>query len=686
LLAVLEELYMEPRFADMTDIRNCFELDDGEENEIDFFKFRDGLNFPSPLEVFTSSMPIGSVLASALNPIILSQAPEAGEKQQLSGPLLGLLACSKEELSLACHSLTDGIFVLLERAIQSLRDTSSKKLAQARPPGKGSSSPGFDAGADDEEVITNLFQKMCQNGTEISAEAIEVVLQKKRSKQDKEMVELLEKMLKEAPVTLKKLKDLAKSTPRLSGQRVVWAASLSLETEFAKFLRSGSLFDGLQGIKKMKVNDLRSACSRFSVELPRLVEREWRKLQDLNNPDVQGKSGFQGVMNKFVDEGGFLGKFGDQQMFHAGLETQIGYPNPKLFKAILREHCFSIDSDEIIITGNYGLAFAPAQEFARMFGKERHPYSEPDKLPAVEYLKDLARKSDGVKGQDGGKGPTEKELEEVNDELARLQQVYNLVMKRKNGVFPGEDGDEHTECVHETNINANDSQEAGRINLALPGIIVKINEKYADFLGLKKSDPKSFKHKKSDVDLRDLEAIARGVKVVGTPTVHGANICVHISIPVSLKERKEEFELDTVLKAIILSETNQNAEVKFNSKNLNTFYFVDKLSHYGLSMDEQDLFNELKALSPNELHLRAKIKLGTAEVGKLIKDADSENLINRIVEKQRQMIHCKQARRRLSLMKLMEISEVKEAQLRVEEAMVVYQYTGPLFQVRRNIF
>ena len=103
-------------------------------------------------------------------------------------------------------------------------------------------------------------------------------------------------------------------------------------------------------------------------------------------------------------------------------------------------------------------------------------------------------------------------------------------------------------------------------------------------------------------------------------------------------------------------------------------------------MDEQDLFNELKALSPNELHLRAKIKLGTAEVGKLIKDADSENLINRIVEKQRQMIHCKQARRRLSLMKLMEISEVKEAQLRVEEAMVVYQYTGPLFQVSRNIF
>jgi hypothetical protein len=60
--------------------------------------------------------------------------------------------------------------------------------------------------------------------------------------------------------------------------------------------------------------------------------------------------------------------------------------------------------------------------------------------------------------------------------------------------------------------------------LALPGFIVKINEKYADFFGLKKSDPKSFKHKKSDVDLRDLEAIARGVKVVGTPTVHGANI------------------------------------------------------------------------------------------------------------------------------------------------------------------
>ena len=39
------------------------------------------------------------------------------------------------------------------------------------------------------------------------------------------------------------------------------------------------------------------------------------------------------------------------------------------------------------------------------------------------------------------------------------------------------------------------------------------------------------------------------------------------------------------------------------------------------------------------------------------------------------------ARRRVGLRELMEISVVKEAGLRVEEAVQAYQYTGPLFQV-----
>ena len=48
----------------------------------------------------------------------------------------------------------------------------------------------------------------------------------------------------------------------------------------------------------------------------------------------------------------------------------------------------------------------------------------------------------------------------------------------------------------------------------------------------------------------------------------------------------------------------------------------------------------------------------------------------------KEMIHCKQARRRLSLKQILDVPEVKNAKLRVEEALVVYQYTGPLFQVR----
>jgi hypothetical protein len=60
---------------------------------------------------------------------------------------------------------------------------------------------------------------------------------------------------------------------------------------------------------------------------------------------------------------------------------------------------------------------------------------------------------------------------------------------------------------------------------------------------------------------------------------------------------------------------------------------------------------------------------------------DRDSSIDRIIQLQKAMTNCKQARRRLSLMELMDIPEVKRAKLRVEEAIVVYQYTGPLFQV-----
>jgi hypothetical protein len=83
---------------------------------------------------------------------------------------------------------------------------------------------------------------------------------------------------------------------------------------------------------------------------------------------------------------------------------------------------------------------------------------------------------------------------------------------------------------------------------------------------------------------------------------------VRISIPVSLKERKEEFELDTVLKAIIFNlRQSKVLKLEFNSNDLITFYFVDKLSHYGLSMDEQDLFEKnFKALRSQRVAFAGK--------------------------------------------------------------------------------
>ena len=67
---------------------------------------------------------------------------------------------------------------------------------------------------------------------------------------------------------------------------------------------------------------------------------------------------------KFVQESGtFEMAYADLSTFFAGLEGMVGSPNPRLEDAMKEEHCDSVDSSEIWVTGNYGIETSAQTEW-----------------------------------------------------------------------------------------------------------------------------------------------------------------------------------------------------------------------------------------------------------------------------------------------------------------------------------
>ena len=159
--------------------------------------------------------------------------------------------------------------------------------------------------------------------------------------------------------------------PRVRAQRIQWARALKFDAAFAKHLPVGNIFDGLAALKSMSWEDLVKVCDEFCKEVRSIVHAEWIKLSgetgSTSSPDAANVD-VMSVMNKFKDEGGFLGNFGNQFMFHHGLVAELGLPDPYILRAILREHIYAVDSENCFVTPNYGLVTTPLMEFARLLG------------------------------------------------------------------------------------------------------------------------------------------------------------------------------------------------------------------------------------------------------------------------------------------------------------------------------
>ena len=165
--------------------------------------------------------------------------------------------------------------------------------------------------------------------------------------------------------------------PRVRAQRIQWARALKFDAAFAKHLPVGNIFDGLAALKSMSWEDLVKVCDEFCKEVRSIVHAEWIKLSgetgSTSSPDAANVD-VMSVMNKFKDEGGFLGNFGNQFMFHHGLEAELGLPDPCILRAILREHIYAVDSENCFVTPNYGLVATPlnGNSFLSQVAKKQH--------------------------------------------------------------------------------------------------------------------------------------------------------------------------------------------------------------------------------------------------------------------------------------------------------------------------
>ena len=524
----------------------------------------------------------------------------------------------------------------------------------------------IDENDDDERVLSKLFTTLDKNrDKKFSRAEIEDVLNisssnKSLANSGKKFLELFDnevKNVEDKRITLDQLKKMTGEVPRMKGQRLQWVKSFNLHGRLAGLLSSGDLFDQLSGIRSMKETELKKALRKFGKEVEDLVLRAWKEIkadQGLNNT-----SQVQEEMGKF---GGELGNFGDEKMFQEGLEVQIWLPDPLILKGIFRENVLRPDSEMKRVSRNYKIVNNDKLEYARLFGHPREYLNDSEKLLTDSerrdfsgipiYLAEVALGKHWVGDQSvGGPSETEKgrrlvggpsaaELKDLQPEFKKLKSLYETICGQTNGIFPGDTG--YTQKSLEIRLE-------GKSELpTLTALKDEIEEQLKAF---------------------NIEAAARVVVVESSETAMFSTVTVFWPI-VSDDSRnfeawlKHEFrKLEAGLKQFPV-----------------TYLYCEEAAELNREENLAELRELLMRLDDSQL-LQICEGLGSAPSTK-------EERVERIVAEarntggiERPAIDFRQGRRRLSLRALMSVKEVRDAELRVEEAIQAYQYTGPLYEV-----
>jgi hypothetical protein len=321
-----------------------------------------------------------------------------------------------------------------------------------------------------------------------------------------------------------------------------------------------------------------------------------------SSKDISSSSGevdLSAVMNKYRDSGGWFGEFGDSQVLKAGLESRIGLPDPRIFKAILREHMDSHDSETPFETTNYNIVTTPMHEFALQIGNPKEYINEEGKREECPVcLQDIAK-------NEPTRGPSSAELMELKTEFEKLRCEFKIVSEKA----PGMVGCSYIET---------------RIMCSVKGLGIEVldsKEQLESLLLHQLPETNFFK------DANNKEPARRISKFSPATLGCDGSTSIVVSFPFEVDgKRIEEFR-------VLVGE------------------YLKIPVHNVIAINE----GKFKHLYDEDIK--------TANVDQTIKKVR------------------RQARKLRSLKELMEIDMVNKAKLRVEEAIVVYQYTGPLFQV-----
>jgi hypothetical protein len=389
-------------------------------------------------------------------------------------------------------------------------------------------------------------------------------------------------------------------------------------------------------------------------------EEKLRAIDGSPSNQVGESQSVQIVLNqleKFQTDGGFISNYGDKQMFDKGLEVGIGLADPFILKAILREHISAEDSEKPFLSAQYKTESTPLLEFARLLGTE----------DSIAYLKTMA---EGYSGGSECRGPTLDELDMLQKEFDRLAKTFSEI-NSKGGIFPGEVGDSYDAVLVEARIalvaGADAKQSAEDLRRALAKAV-------SEDSGV----------------LEPLRLSERRVEVASAPAVDGPAVRVVLVVPLPrrLQPKDAGAEILPNVRAVLHHLSGAAAgRVEAKVVGERSYMFCE----YG---DERALRKALGALTDEEV-------LARAEQGRSMPNflrarrrsialwGKRQPCVDRIVrafeletaEMRKAGRFRLQGRRRLTLRELMAIPEVVAAKLRVEEAIVAYQYTGPLFKV-----
>jgi hypothetical protein len=336
---------------------------------------------------------------------------------------------------------------------------------------------------------------------------------------------------------------------------------------------------------------------------------------------------------------GAVGSFGDVGMFYEGLESQIGMPDPLILKGLLRENVLGPDSNKKRISSNYMIVNSDKHEYARLLG---HP---------AEYSKDentvlcVTESDHGIpiffmevaKGMHKGVGgPTENELMDLRPEFKELQECYNRICAQTNGLFPGEIG--YTQRSLEIQFQTASQEQMQKFLASFDKRITDLNMDGTAFVQLRVGP--------SEADF-------------SFPMVRRLTIFWPI---VSENSRKFEAWIKKRKLFEILSSV--------------TYIYCDE-ANAGTARKLGKLRELLMRLSDSQL---SQICDGFAQA-QSSKEGNVDLIMKEVSQPGPRPITLIQGRKRISLRELMAVREVKDAELRVEEAIQAYQYTGPLYLV-----